>query len=94
LKPQFGDLNKAEAGFMTGLGKFQAKWEKGMSGYTLKFQTPTRTAGVVHLPMQESNKRPTITINGKTVSEAQYTQAGKHVVLELIGGEYDVKVEQ
>jgi hypothetical protein len=94
LKPQFGDLNKAEAGFMTGLGKFQAKWEKGMSGYTLKFQTPTRTAGVAHLPMQESNKRPTITINGKTVSEAQYTQAGKHVVLELIGGEYDVKVEQ
>jgi hypothetical protein len=94
LKPQFGDLKRAEAGFMTGLGKFQAKWEKSSSGYTLKFQTPTGTAGIVHLPMHEFSKIPTVTINGKTASEAQYTQGSKHVLLELAGGEYDVKVEQ
>jgi hypothetical protein len=94
LKPQFGDLKRAEAGFMTGLGKFQAKWEKSSSGYTLKFQTPTGTAGIVHLPMQESSKIPAVTINGKAAGEAQYTQGGKHVVLELAGGEYDVKDEQ
>jgi hypothetical protein len=94
LKPQFGNLKKAEAGFMTGLGKFQAKWERSASDYTLKFQTPTGTAGVVMLPMQDLNGKSTITINGKALGEEQYTQDRKYVVLQFSGGEYHIKVTQ
>jgi hypothetical protein len=94
LKPQFGDLKRAEAGFMTGLGKFQAKWEKNSSGYSLNFQTPISTAGVVHLPMPQSNDSTTVIINGKEIGESQYTLDPKHAVLELSGGNYDVKVSQ
>jgi hypothetical protein len=94
LKPQFGNLKKAEAGFMTGLGKFQAKWERSASDYTLKFQTPTGTAGVVMLPMQDLNGKSTITINGKALDEEQYTQDRKYVVLQFSGGEYHIKVTQ
>jgi hypothetical protein len=92
LKPQFGDLKWAQAGFMTGLGKFQAKWEKIAGGYTLEFQTPKSTAGAVSLPLQESNGKPTFVINGQEIDEDQYTRDAKHIMLDLDGGEYDIKV--
>ncbi|KAF2641129.1 Six-hairpin glycosidase [Massarina eburnea CBS 473.64] len=65
LKPQFGDLKFAEAGFTTGLGKFQAKWEKSSSGYNVTFETPKGTTGLVGLPIIQSGKKPFFKINGE-----------------------------
>lgn len=53
LAPQFGDLNSAEGGFVTILGKFQAGWnvtDDGI-GYSLWWITPVGTCGEIVLPL-------------------------------------------
>jgi hypothetical protein len=92
LKPQFGDLKTAQAGFMTALGKFQAKWEKSNNGYTLKFETPINTKGVLSLPLLGSEADTVIAFNGTPLSSGQGKVDGLHVVLEVNGGKYDVVV--
>jgi hypothetical protein len=89
LKPLFGDLRRAEAGFMTGLGKLQAKWERSASGYTVALQTPVGTAGRVSLPMEGN---ATVVVNGDAVSEDAYIREADRVILELKGGEYEIRV--
>jgi hypothetical protein len=94
IKPQFGDLKRAEAGFMTVLGKFQAKWVKGEGGYTLGFETPVSTEGIVRLPVMDTEAGTVITVNGKVLGKEQYRQEMGHIVLELSGGKYDIVVTQ
>lgn len=67
LSPQFGDLEFAEAGFVTDLGKFQASWTKSSAGYTVNFSVPKGTTGNVTLPYVISSKKPSITLNGASV---------------------------
>ncbi|KAF2825111.1 Six-hairpin glycosidase [Ophiobolus disseminans] len=94
VKPQFGDLNRAEAGFSTWIGKFQAKWERNGSGYTLSFLAPTGTSGVVSLPVQDLGDNFLVTVNEKEVESGQYTRMAGHVIMKLAGGTYDIVVSK
>tara|TARA_R110002003_G_scaffold180_4_gene14366 strand:+ start:5800 stop:7635 length:1836 start_codon:yes stop_codon:yes gene_type:complete len=90
LKPQFGDLKNAEAGFTTWIGKFQAKWAKTASGYTLSFSMPTSTSGVVGLP--SLGGADVIVVNGKALPAEQYALENGRYIVTLKGGKYDVTV--
>lgn len=68
IAPQFADLEYAEAGFVTSLGKFQASWKKVSGGYSLSFSVPEGTTGNLTLPFVTSSKRPSITMNGKRIT--------------------------
>jgi hypothetical protein len=95
LRPQFGDLERAEAGFMTGLGKFWAKWEKKESGeYQIAFGTPTGTSGVVSLPVLETGKMPTVLMNGEAVGNGSVTMELGRATLVVDGGNYTVQVKK
>lgn len=50
LKPQFGDLERAQAGFTTGLGTFEAKWEIEGGRVMVEWDTPEGTRGWVNVP--------------------------------------------
>lgn len=91
LKPQFGDLKWVEAGFMTGLGKYEARWEKSAGGYGVTLQTPNRTTGIVSLPVMAGDGKFTVIINGEPLGE-YYKLEDEHIVLDLEGGEYDIVV--
>jgi hypothetical protein len=90
LKPQFGDLKNAEAGFTTWIGKFQAKWAKTASGYTLSFSVPTSTSGVVGLP--SLGGADVIVVNGTALPAEQYALENGRYIVTLKGGKYDVTV--
>ena len=68
LAPQFGDLEHAEGGFTTGLGKFQAKWkvEDGGKRYVLEWSVPSGTTGVVVLPALPAGRKGVVRLNGKS----------------------------
>ncbi|KAI0865312.1 Six-hairpin glycosidase-like protein [Xylaria cubensis] len=65
--PQFGDLQSAEGGFTTSLGKFRAAWAIGDAGksYDVNITTPEGTVGAVLLPRLAGSEKAKITINGK-----------------------------
>lgn len=92
LKPQFGDLKWAKAGFVTGLGKFEASWEKSGSGYDVTFQTPSNTMGLVSLPAMASGGKVTIMVNGKSLGSDFFEVERDHIVFDLKGGQYDIVV--
>lgn len=94
LRPQFGDLKNAEAGFMTDLGKFQAKWVWNDDWYELNFTTPTRTSGEVELPCFDRETKPTISVNEKELSENLIKFSSGKAFLDLMGGDYDIKVSK
>lgn len=76
LAPQFGDLANAEGGFTTPLGKFSAKWELADGGYSVSWDTPPGTEGVVILSNAEgATNQPSVVIDGKSRS--------------LVKGDYD-----
>lgn len=53
--PQFGRLRRAEGGFATVLGRFQATWQRaGAASYAASVDTPTDTAGELVLPVPGS----------------------------------------
>ncbi|KAJ5266464.1 hypothetical protein N7478_009272 [Penicillium angulare] len=68
LSPQFADLEYAEAGFVTSLGKYQSSWTKSKNEYVVNLTVPKGTSGTVTLPYATENKKPTITINGVSIS--------------------------
>lgn len=68
IAPQFGDLDYAEAGFVTSLGKFQASWKKKSGGYSLTFSVPKGTTGNVVLPFPTSSKISSFKLDGKKVT--------------------------
>lgn len=51
LAPQFADLSHAEAGFTTPTGKFSAKWNLNDDGYSLSWDVPTETSGIITINM-------------------------------------------
>ncbi|RWA12372.1 hypothetical protein EKO27_g2755 [Xylaria grammica] len=98
--PQFGDLQSAEGGFTTTLGKFRASWAVGDTGvsYSFNISTPEGTEGSALLPCVSGNRKAKITIDGnvgvyatKTVNKltghAVKIQGGAHSVLvqEMVG---------
>ncbi|KAF2194007.1 glycoside hydrolase family 78 protein [Zopfia rhizophila CBS 207.26] len=94
LKPQFGDLKTAEGGFMTKLGKYQAKWERKDEGYRVDFSTPKGTSGGLALPCLEEGKVPAVKINGKNVSENFAKLVGNSVAMTVEGGKYSIEVSK
>ncbi|KAJ5085441.1 hypothetical protein N7532_010212 [Penicillium argentinense] len=68
IAPQFADLEYAEAGFVTSLGKFQAFWRREDGGYVLSFSVPKGTTGVFTLPFVTS-KRPSVSLGGRKISK-------------------------
>jgi hypothetical protein len=94
LRPQFGGLKNAEAGFMTNLGKFQAHWTWNDDAYELTFTTPTRTSGQVALPYLEKEIRPKISLNGKKLLEDSMKLWDGKVLIDLAGGVYAIKVSK
>ena len=65
--PQFGDLESAEGGFTTSLGKFQASWkvENGGKKYTVDWSMPSGTTGMIALPGLPANCSGKVSVNGK-----------------------------
>lgn len=93
LKPQFGDLKNAEAGFTTGLGKFQAKWKVSERGeYQVDFSTPKGTFGVLALPYLQNGTLPHVSINGVKVAKKDVILGRNSVLLDLEGGAYRIAV--
>lgn len=57
LAPQFGDLEYAEGGFVTTLGKFQAKWTRNSTtGVDVQWDVPVGAKGVVTVPVPVGTK--------------------------------------
>lgn len=94
IAPQFADLKYAEAGFMTGLGKFQAKWERNSEEYKLRISTPKATSGEVKIPAIEKGKFPRIKINGRELEKEDGRLEGGSVLMNLVGNEYDIEVSR
>jgi hypothetical protein len=92
IAPQFGDLESAEAGFVTSLGKFQASWRKGSSGYTLSFSVPKGTVGQLTLPFVTASKKPSITIDGDRLTRG-LSYVDHTVTVKVTGGSHKVVVK-
>lgn len=92
LAPQFGDLEFAEAGFVTELGKYQASWTKKPNKYTLQFSVPEMTSGTLVLPFVKEGRRSEITVDGRRVTKGvAYTQDTATIGLD--GGSHKVVVQ-
>lgn len=94
--PQFGNLTSAEAGFTTGLGKFQAAWVLGDGSYTAEVNTPAGTTGDLVLPVAEQGVEPTVLVDGESV-EVAWARQGADVfdtvlVSGVEGGDHIVEV--
>jgi hypothetical protein len=91
IAPQFGDLDFAEAGFVTSLGKFEASWKKTSSGYVLGFEVPKGTVGNVSLPYVTKSK-PSITIDGNQLTSG-VVYLGDTATVEVTGGSHKIGVK-
>jgi hypothetical protein len=91
-------LERAEAGFVTGLGPFRVRWErKGKGdgrGYGVVVETPVGTKGVVRLPVDGMGGNVTVVNDGEAIEKERYTIEEGRVVLELDGGVYDIRVSK
>ena len=84
LAPQFGDLEYAQAGFVTSLGKYQASWTKEKNSYSIELKVPAGTSGEITLPYVTSSKKPTITVDG-SVMKRGVTYANDLASFSLVG---------
>ncbi|KAJ5130837.1 Alpha-L-rhamnosidase B [Penicillium bovifimosum] len=92
IAPQFGDLEFAEAGFVTTLGKFKASWRKQSNGYLLAFSVPKGTVGNVTLPYVVALKKPSITIDGDQLTRG-VAYVDETATFEVTGGSHEVVVK-
>jgi len=93
LAPQFGDLESAEGGFVTTLGKFRAAWTLGDRGYSLQFQVPEGTTGQVLLPLLEEGTIPTVNLDGQDLQSRKDLQlVNGLLVLNSEGGDHTIVV--
>ncbi|KAE9380306.1 glycoside hydrolase family 78 protein [Stipitochalara longipes BDJ] len=93
LAPQFGDLQSAEGGFTTGLGKFQAAWTLEHNGYSLSYNVPQGTTGEIVLPCLSAGRFPSVTLDGRPVLEKSQSQLlGDSILLNGVGGSHTIVV--
>lgn len=75
--PQFGGLSFAEGGFMTTLGRFQARWDVAEEGgYSASVRTPVGTTGSLILPVVQQGSKPSVTVDGEQVESVWYRNTG------------------
>jgi hypothetical protein len=91
IAPQFGDLDFAEAGFVTSLGKFQVSWKRGDGAYVLNFTVPKGTVGVLALPFVAASKRPEVAIDGDSLTRG-LSYVDDTVTVRVTGGSHKVVV--
>ena len=73
LSPQVGNLAFAEGGFVTGLGRFSARWEVDGSTVKLNWSTPLGTAGRVTVPANGKGNRDDGTMSESAFGETLVT---------------------
>ncbi|KAK7513514.1 putative alpha-L-rhamnosidase B [Phyllosticta citriasiana] len=78
LAPSFGDVESAEGGFSTALGKFRASWSRKGSEVSLEWEVPAGTQGTVVLPHEV----------GKG---ARFYQDGQNVEFEFLQSQESVE---
>jgi hypothetical protein len=93
LKPQFGDLKYAQAGFVTELGKFSAGWNVTGDGrgYSLWWKVPEGTSGNVTLPPLPSGKTGKVMIDGKSFKNKSVSKKDG-LTLEVSEGNHSIVV--
>ncbi|THW17031.1 Six-hairpin glycosidase [Aureobasidium pullulans] len=93
LKPQFGDLKHAQAGFVTSLGKFSAGWNitNGGRSYSLWWNVPAGTIGNVTLPTLPSGKTGKVSIDGKSFKNKSVSKTNGST-FEIGGGNHSIVV--
>lgn len=90
LAPQFGDLERVEGGFVSGLGKFQAAWRNDNSSYSMNLTTPAGTIGQVVLPVLAQGLVPSVVLDGEAVSAL--VVANNAVNMKVEGGTHTIVV--
>ncbi|THX76871.1 Six-hairpin glycosidase [Aureobasidium pullulans] len=93
LQPQFGDLEHAQAGFVTSLGKFSAGWNitNGGRSYSLWWNVPAGTIGNVTLPTLPSGKTGKVSIDGKSFKNKSVSKMNG-LTFEISGGNHSIVV--
>ncbi|TIA41438.1 Six-hairpin glycosidase [Aureobasidium pullulans] len=93
LNPQFGDLEHAQAGFVTSLGKFSAGWNitNGGRSYSLWWNVPAGTIGNVTLPTLPSGKTGKVSIDGKSFKNKSVSKMNG-LTFEISGGNHSIVV--
>lgn len=89
LAPQIGDLSSAEGGFTTPLGKFSASWETEDGKFTLQFDVPASTKGLLQLQVHKSAK---VLIDGHEHRMTVDPVSGL-AEINVSGGKHVVKVQ-
>ncbi|KAI2784378.1 glycoside hydrolase family 78 protein [Daldinia loculata] len=98
IAPQFGDLSHAEGGFTTSLGKYFANWTVNSNGsYTLDYNVPEGTSGVLVLPTPNQNERYKMLVDGKEISKnlgkSVETKGNRQLhISEGTGGQHRIEV--
>jgi hypothetical protein len=88
FEPQLGDLTDVEGGFVTRLGKFRARWVRGVDGYNASLSTPAGTVGRLVLPALARGQMPSVVVDGRREDPRWYrrSEAGDLVEVDTVGG--------
>jgi alpha-L-rhamnosidase len=87
IEPRLGDLNFAEGVVCTEFGAVPVSWKKSADGKSLSFMIsiPKGIKAEIHFPI--SSKKPTLTLNGKVLSEKEVKTVGRWMVVKNVSGE-------
>ena len=93
FSPQFGDLEFAEAGFTTPLGKFFAKWSLTDDGFAVEWETPPTSKGRVVLPAVKEQKFKLV-VDGKerVLNDGHFDEITRNLVIESDGGPHSARI--
>jgi len=98
--PQPGNLTAASAGFITHLGPYSSEWNLTDTTFSLRFNTPSDTLGILGIPTMVDQGRSGVQFtvynasSGEKVDMANLPQEEDRyftVVRALNGGSYNVE---
>ena len=89
LAPQFGDLDRAEGGFTTMLGRFSASWRAFAFGYVVEYEVPEGTRGFLLLPSNPGSK---IHWHGRQRARGRYDTSRGVTEVPALAGKHKLTV--
>jgi hypothetical protein len=90
LAPQVGDLDSAQGGFTTALGRFSANWTREADGsFQLNYNTPNGTTGSVTVPVGSSSTKRALSVS----VDGKISRRGLWKVMDAIGGTKVIKIQ-
>jgi hypothetical protein len=92
LSPQTGDLEFAEGGFTTPLGKFSASWKTGPAGLTIQYNVPKGTAGKLQLALTTSKGK--VFVDGHECVMKMFDHNRNLFETNVEGGKHTIHVEK